>query len=130
MPTTRSTRLAIVAVSAALAVAMSGCSATASVQRGVTVVEQNRQFVPSSATVKVGDVVTFDNRDGIAHRVLIDGKDLGEQQPGMKVTWTAAADGTFAFKCISHATMTGEIIVGAPAGGASDATGTPAGGGS
>lgn len=100
MATTRSARLAIVAVSAVLALAMSGCSATASVPRGVTIVEQNRQFVPSSVTVQVGDVVTFDNRDGIAHRVLINETDLGEQQPGVSVTWTAPAVGTFGFKCI------------------------------
>ena len=122
MATTRSTRLAIVAVSAALALAMPGCSATASVPRGATIVEQDRQFIPSSVTVRVGDVVTFDNRDDLAHRVLINNTDLGEQQPGVRVTWTAPAEGPFGFKCISHSTMTGEVIVGADGGGSGSPT--------
>lgn len=76
-----------------------------------TITEQDFAFTPSSATVKVGDTVTFVNKDSAPHRVNIDGQDLGQQADGKSVTWTATKAGTFPFSCTIHPAMTGQITV-------------------
>jgi len=77
----------------------------------VTIVMQNFAFTPAEATVKVGDTVTFDNKDSAPHRVSIDGQDLGQQTTGQKVEWKATKAGTFPFSCTIHPAMTGQITV-------------------
>jgi plastocyanin len=77
----------------------------------VTIVEENFAFNPSSVTVKVGDTVTFENKDSAPHRVSIDGQDLGEQATGVKVEWKATKAGTFPFSCTIHPSMTGQVTV-------------------
>jgi plastocyanin len=84
----------------------SGSGATAT-----TVVEKNFAFEPATLDVKVGDTVTFKNEDSAPHNVKIDGKELGSQDPGASVTWTAAAAGSFPYSCTIHPSMTGEIVV-------------------
>jgi plastocyanin len=86
---------------------------------GTAVVEKDFQFNPSSLTVKVGDKVTFANQDSVVHRVVVGTTDLGDQQPGQSVTWTADKAGTFPVKCSIHPGMTGQITVGAGGGGSS-----------
>jgi len=76
-----------------------------------TVVEQGLAFEPATLEVKVGDTVTFKNEDSAPHIVSIDGTELGNQDPGASVTWTAAAAGTFPYTCTIHPSMTGEIVV-------------------
>jgi plastocyanin len=76
-----------------------------------TVVEKGLAFDPSTLEVKIGDTVTFKNEDTAPHIVQIDGQDLGQQEPGASVTWTAATAGTFPYSCTIHPSMTGEIIV-------------------
>jgi len=78
---------------------------------GLTVVEQNLAFEPSSLNVKVGDSVTFENLDAAPHNVSIDGKELGTQNQGDVVSWTAEKAGTFPYSCTIHPSMTGEIVV-------------------
>jgi len=78
---------------------------------GTTVTESGFAFDPPTLTVKVGDTVTFANKDSAPHNVKIDGKELGTQDPGKDVTWTAAKAGTYPYSCTIHPTMTGEIIV-------------------
>lgn len=118
----KSTRLLAFSVLIALSLVLSACSsgggATPSTSggggqtnSGTTVVEQNFAFNPSTLTVKVGDTVTFENQDSTAHDVKIDGKDLGSQDPGKSVTWTASKAGSFPYQCIIHPSMTGTIVV-------------------
>ena len=78
---------------------------------GTTVVEKGFAFSPATLDVKVGDTVTFKNEDSAPHNVKIDGKELGSQDPGASVTWTASAAGSFPYSCIIHPSMTGEIVV-------------------
>jgi plastocyanin len=78
---------------------------------GTTVTEKNIAFSPTTVNAAVGDTVTFVNEDSMTHDVSVDGKDLGAQAPGEKVTWTAEKTGTFPFKCLIHPSMTGEIVV-------------------
>jgi plastocyanin len=76
-----------------------------------TVVEKGLAFEPATLEVKVGDTVTFSNEDSAPHNVSIDGKELGNQDPGASVTWTAATAGTFPYTCTIHPSMAGEIVV-------------------
>lgn len=94
----------------------SGGSTSGGTAGGTTVVEKDFQFSPSSLTVKVGDKVTFDNQDSAPHHVVVGTTDLGDQQPGQSVTWTADKAGTFPVKCTIHPSMTGQINVGAGSG--------------
>ena len=89
-----------------------------------TVVEQNYQFSPSSVTVALGSTVTFDNKDTVPHHVVVGTKDLGVQQPGASVTWTADTDGTFSVKCLIHPSMAGQVTAGS--GGTTGGSSAPA----
>jgi plastocyanin len=88
-----------------------GTSSTGSGATGTTVVEKGFAFDPATLDVKVGDTVTFKNEDSAPHNVSIDGKELGSQDPGASVTWTAAKAGSFPYSCTIHPSMTGEIVV-------------------
>jgi plastocyanin len=102
----RHVRASLVAVclSILVIVAVAGCSRSSSgggtaapsgtSAGATTVVEKNFAFDPSSASVKVGDVVTFSNQDTAPHNVKIDNRELGQQSPGQDVKWTATKDGT------------------------------------
>jgi len=112
--------LAALAVVVLLGVGLVGCGSkagtgtpatTPTTGQAVTIVEQDYAFTPSSLTVKVGDVVTFVNKDSTVHRVSIDGQDLGQQSTGKSVTWTATKAGTFPFSCTIHPDMTGQMTV-------------------
>jgi plastocyanin len=88
-----------------------GTSTSGSAATGTTVVEKGFAFSPATLDVKVGDTVTFKNEDSAPHNVKIDGKELGSQDPGASVTWTASAAGSFPYSCTIHPSMTGEIVV-------------------
>jgi plastocyanin len=78
---------------------------------GATVTEKDLAFDPATLELKVGDTVTFTNEDSAPHNVSIDGKELGSQNQGDSVTWTAEKAGTFPYTCTVHPSMTGEIVV-------------------
>lgn len=114
----------VVVLGILVALAVSGCSAktgtttpatggtgTAPAATGTTITEKGFAFSPSTASVKVGDVVTFANEDSAPHNVSIDGAELGAQNQGDKVTWTATKAGSFPYSCVIHPAMTGEITV-------------------
>jgi plastocyanin len=123
---TRTTRLLALALGVLLVAALAGCggaktpAATTGGATGgastpaaapVTIVMKDFAFTPDSATVKIGDAVTFENQDSADHRVSIDGQDLGQQTTGQKVEWKATKAGTFPFSCTIHPAMTGQITV-------------------
>lgn len=112
--------------------AITACSGTTTGTGGsgtstgaTTVVEKNFAFNPANLSVKVGDVVTFSNQDNVAHHVVVGTTDLGVQQPGKDVMWTASKDGVIPVKCLIHPSMLGQITVGTGGGSTSTpATGT------
>jgi len=116
-------RVAMLVVGMMVIVAMAGCASgssggsgttgepPAAGSGGLTVVERNFAFEPSSLEVKVGDTVTFVNEDSAPHVVSIDGKDLGNQNQGDSVSWTAEKAGEFPYVCTIHPSMTGTIVV-------------------
>ncbi len=89
----------------------SGGSTPPTTASGPTITEKDFAFSPATLTVKVGDVVTFVNEDSAPHNVSIDGAELGMQNQGASLTWTAAKAGDFPYSCVIHPAMTGTITV-------------------
>ncbi len=127
---TRNATIVVLGILLTLALAIAGCSAGGSggttpnsgsssgdssaaptAASGPTIAEKGFAFSPADSTVNVGDVVTFVNQDSAPHNVSIDGAELGMQNQGESVTWTATKAGSFPFSCTIHPTMTGTITV-------------------
>jgi len=74
----------------------------------------NRYFSPSNLTVKVGDVVTWINRDSVTHTVT----DLSEQKafdevlgPGQRFSYRFERRGVYVYYCVVHPWRGGEVRV-------------------
>ena len=74
---------------------------------------QNSAFVPATITVKVGDTVTWTNRDAFSHTSTSDtgAWDLGVIRAGASAPFVFTAAGTFAYHCAIHTFMHGTIVV-------------------
>jgi len=89
--------------------------------------ETNSCFVPSTATVEVGAIVTWDNTDNAAHTATSGTPGGGPSghfdssliMAGGSYSYTANTAGTFDYYCMVHPWMEGTIIV--EAAGAADA---------
>jgi plastocyanin len=70
-------------------------------------------FNPASRTAKVGDSVTWTNKDRTAHTVTADtgAFDAGSLAPGKSFSFTFDQAGTFTYHCRIHPRMTGKVIV-------------------
>jgi plastocyanin len=70
-------------------------------------------FNPASHTAKVGDSVTWTNKDGTTHTVTADkgAFDAGGLAPGKSFSFTFDQAGTFANHCKIHPSMTGKVTV-------------------
>ncbi len=74
----------------------------------------NRYFNPSNLTVKVGDVVTWINRDSVTHTVT----DLSVQKafdqmlgPGQRFSYRFERRGVYVYYCVVHPWKGGEVRV-------------------
>jgi hypothetical protein len=74
----------------------------------------NRYFSPSNLTVKVGDVVTWINRDSVTHTVT----DLSVQKafdrmlgPGQRFSYRFERRGVYVYYCVVHPWKGGEVKV-------------------
>lgn len=101
------------AVAVALVLAMATAS-TASTEVPVSIV--GRAYQPGELTVEAGQTVTWTNRALIPHTVTAAGGefDSGHINPGESFKVTFATPGTFAYSCMIHPTMHGEVTVLAP----------------
>jgi len=74
---------------------------------------QNSAFAPSTTTIKVGDTVTWTNRDAISHTSTSDTAmwDTGVLTTGASRSFTFMSAGTFAYHCSIHTFMHGTIVV-------------------
>ncbi len=76
------------------------------------------RFDPVVIQVKVGDTVTWTNKDNFTHNVhLMGGIDWTSQplKPGESATYTFKSAGTYPYQCDFHAQdMKGEVIVANP----------------
>lgn len=79
----------------------------------LTIHMKNLKFNPDSASVPAGTTVVFVNDDDVAHTVTatdqsFDSKDVG---PGKSWQMMFSKAGTYAFICIYHPGMKGQITV-------------------
>ena len=74
---------------------------------------QNSAFAPATMTVRVGDTVTWTNRDAFSHTSTSDTGtwDTGVIRAGAASSFTFTAAGTFAYHCAIHSFMHGTIVV-------------------
>jgi plastocyanin len=74
---------------------------------------QNSAFAPPTVTVRVGDTVTWTNRDAFSHTSTSDtgAWDSGVITAGSSHSFTFASAGTFAYHCAIHAFMHGTVVV-------------------
>src|SRR5438309_10573193 len=77
---------------------------------------QNSAFAPATITVRVGDTVTWTNRDAFSHTSTSDtgAWDSHVITASNSFSFMFASAGTFAYHCAIHAFMHGTIVVQAP----------------
>jgi plastocyanin len=91
--------------------ATSGTASTSATGTDVTI--QSNSFNPDSLTIKVGDTVTWTNKDSYDHTVTSDTAafDSGGIASGATFSFTFNAEGTYSYHCSIHTSMTAKIIV-------------------
>src|SRR5438045_998004 len=74
---------------------------------------QGSAFVPPTTTVRVGDTVSWTNRDAFSHTSTSDTGAWNSDviRAGSSFSFTFRAAGTFAYHCAIHAFMHGTIVV-------------------
>jgi len=74
---------------------------------------QNSAFAPASVTVRVGDTVTWTNRDAFSHTSTSDtgAWDTGVITAAGSRSFTFGSAGTFAYHCSIHSFMHGAVVV-------------------
>lgn len=76
-----------------------------------TITEKSTTFTPDTLEVRLGETVTFLNRDDAPHAVRINDEDLTWQAPGESVQWKADTPGVYSYICNIHPEMTGQVVV-------------------
>jgi plastocyanin len=106
---------AFVAAALALLFWSMGPAAAADAPKGAThsVAIDGTNFQPAMLNVKVGDSVTWTNKDPFPHTVTsaAGGFDSHEIAPGKSWKYTATKKGEFAYICIFHPTMKATLKV-------------------
>lgn len=108
--------IVLVGCSSASTTTTAASSTTAAPSSGAATVQVNMQgmaFDPQTVTIKVGDTVTWTNKDDVSHNATAVDKSwktetFGKDGTG-SVTFTTA--GTFPYICTVHPNMTGTVIV-------------------
>lgn len=68
-------------------------------------------FAPGRVEIRVGDRVTWTNRDGVEHNATNGSFDTGLLASGESASIRFTAPGTYAFHCTPHPSMTGTVVV-------------------
>jgi plastocyanin len=91
--------------------ATSGTSGTSASGTDVTI--QSNSFNPGTLTIKVGETVTWTNKDSYAHTVTSNNGsfDSGNMASGETFSFTFNTVGTYSYYCSIHTFMTAEIVV-------------------
>jgi plastocyanin len=77
-----------------------------------TVTMEGMKFQPASVTVKSGDTVVWQNKDVVPHTATAAGKfDSKNMASGQKWTWIAGAKGRYDYVCTYHPGMNGTVVV-------------------
>jgi plastocyanin len=89
----------------------------AGVRAASTSVDQSgQQFSEKSLSLKVGDVLVFNNKDDVSHNITVvddddDAADLGLQKPGQNLSYTFDKSGRFKVRCSIHPSMKMNVTV-------------------
>jgi plastocyanin len=124
MPTRR--RVRRLAPGLALAVVLLlGIPTAAAADRDVTIVDF--AYAPAKVMIRVGDSVTWTNRDPVEHSATATNGawDTGLLGPDASGTVRFTQAGTYAYLCTPHPSMTGTVVVRAASGGGSGGTSGP-----
>jgi plastocyanin len=78
---------------------------------GAVVKINNMAFEPVSATIKVGETVTWENEDGVAHSIKADSFYSELLQKGQRFSFTFPSVGTYNYTCGIHPSMKGTVII-------------------
>jgi plastocyanin len=79
---------------------------------GTAVAIDNLAFSPATLNAKVGQKVTWTNKQGVAHTVTADAGAFNHPMPsGATFSFTFTTAGTFAYHCTIHPSMRGTIAV-------------------
>jgi plastocyanin len=79
-----------------------------------TVTMANMSFGRIPSALKVGDTITWVNKDTVPHTVTARDKSFDLRMgPGQSAKMTADKEGSFPFYCIFHSTMRGTLKVAA-----------------
>src|ERR1700704_5088337 len=92
-----------------------GCHSGATNGGGTTVEMKNMCFTPTVLRVKLGDSVTFINRDEMQHTVTGTSGLFGNYDAlntGQSMIYKFTTSGVYAYSCIFHPGMTGAVVVG------------------
>jgi len=73
------------------------------------------KYSPNSVKIKVGDTVTWTQKDAVMHTVTIvsgpESFDSGLLKKDQTFSYTFTKPGTYSYKCTPHPNMRGEVIV-------------------
>jgi plastocyanin len=79
---------------------------------GTAVAIDKFAFSPATLKAKVGQQVTWTNKQGVAHTVTANGGAFNHPMPsGATFSFTFTKAGTFAYHCTIHPSMHGTIVV-------------------
>ncbi len=98
--------------SAAAAICLMAVSASGAAAANVAVSIDNFSFGPQALTLKVGDTVTWTNRDDIPHTVVSAGRFRSKTlDTDETFSFTFTSPGDYPYFCSLHPHMTGTIKV-------------------
>jgi plastocyanin len=88
-------------------------AAATSAETAAKIVEMtDSTFTPNTVDMKVGETVTFVDKDEIAHTATAEGSfDSGTLREGARFAFKATQAGTYDYVCVFHPGMTGRISV-------------------
>jgi plastocyanin len=79
---------------------------------GTAVAIDSFAFSPATLKTRVGQKVTWSNRQGVAHTVTANGGAFNHPMPsGARFSFPFTKAGTFAYHCTIHPSMQGTIVV-------------------
>jgi plastocyanin len=119
-PMSRSPLIALLALTGLTSLAGCGgdepapAAAAAARAEGLVVDLSASQFSPAMLDARVGETITFVNRDAIAHTATAAAGarfDSGSMEDGARFSFTPRAAGVIAVVCVFHPGMTGSITV-------------------
>jgi plastocyanin len=105
----RSRLLMIGVLTIVLAAIITGCSTTTTAKNTVNI--QGSAFSPATITIKVGDTVTWVNKDSVGHTIVSSTFQSTLLDTGQSYKMTFNEVGTFDYHCSVHPSMVGKVIV-------------------